>query len=84
MDIYDPKGMVATYYVSENGEDITVEWYSTVNNHYYKLSNNYTFKINVIEKGLTLAAIIGIIAGAVVLVGAFVLIIVLKNKKKNK
>ncbi len=52
MDVDDSKGMVATFYVDENGEDITVEWYSTIKNAYYKKSNNYSFKVNVIERHL--------------------------------
>ncbi len=51
MDVDDSKGMVATFYVDENGEDVTVEWYSTIKNAYYKKSNNYSFKINTIERG---------------------------------
>ena len=50
MDKGDAKGMVATFYVDKNGEDITVEWYSTIKNQYYKKSNNYSFKVNVIER----------------------------------
>ena len=50
MDASDPVGMVATFYVAENGEDITVEWYSTIKNAYYKKSNNYSFKVNVIDR----------------------------------
>ena len=50
MDAKDPVGMVATFYVAENGEDITVEWYSTIKNAYYKKSNNYSFKVNVIDR----------------------------------
>lgn len=50
MDIGDPTGMVATFYVAENGEDVTVEWYSTIKNLYYKQTNNYSFKLNVIER----------------------------------
>ena len=50
MDVGDAKGMVATFYVAENGEDVTVEWYSTTKNKYFKTENNYTFKLNVIER----------------------------------
>lgn len=50
MDLDGAVGMVATFYVSENGEDVTVEWYSTIKQQYYKKSNNYSFKLNVIER----------------------------------
>jgi hypothetical protein len=52
MDKSGATGMVATFYVSENGEDVTVEWYSAVKQQYYKKSNNYTFKLNVIERAV--------------------------------
>ena len=46
------KGMVATFYVDENGEDITVDWYSTSKGKYYRAKNNYSFKVNTIERHL--------------------------------
>lgn len=46
------KGMVATFYVDENGEDITVDWYSTIKGKYYRAKNNYSFKVNTIERHL--------------------------------
>jgi hypothetical protein len=45
-------GMVATFYVDENGEDITVDWYSTSKGKYYRAKNNYSFKVNTIERHL--------------------------------
>lgn len=45
-----PAGMVATFYVSGDGKTVTVEYYSTVKNKYYKRSNLFSFEVNVIEK----------------------------------
>lgn len=43
-------GMVATFYVSNDGKSISVEYYSTVKNKFYKSSNIYTFNVNTIER----------------------------------
>ena len=43
-------GMVATFYVSNDGKSITVEYYSTVKNKFYKRANAYTFNVNTIER----------------------------------
>ena len=44
-------GFLATLYVSKTGENITLEWYSTVTKKYFKApQNNFTFNINVIRE----------------------------------
>ena len=50
MDEGDPKGMVANFFVSNGGSEITVNYYSTVKNIYYLQENNYTFNVNVIPR----------------------------------
>lgn len=44
-------GMVATFYVSESGDVINVEYYSTKKAKYYSTDNQFTFTANVVEKG---------------------------------
>ena len=43
-------GMVATFYVSADGKNITVDYYSTVHNKYYKQDNQYSFQIETVER----------------------------------
>ena len=43
-------GMVATFYVSEDGKTITVDYYSTTNKKYYKQNNQYTFQVETVER----------------------------------
>ncbi|MBE5744023.1 MAG: hypothetical protein E7358_04845 [Clostridiales bacterium] len=80
-----PAGMVATFYVSENGEDITVEWYSTVKQQYYKKSNNFSFKVNVIERGEQTNSpsflLIGAISLGVLAICGIVAFILIKKKR---
>ena len=39
-------GMVCMLYFSEDGNDMTVEWYSTVRNQYYRASNQFSLKLD--------------------------------------
>jgi len=41
-------GMVSTFYFSEDGKTVTVDWYSTVKEKYYKAENQYTFTVNTV------------------------------------
>lgn len=43
-------GMVATFYVSEDGKTITVDYYSTIKEKYYKECNQFSFEINTIPR----------------------------------
>ncbi len=43
-------GMVATFYVSADGKTVTVDYYSTVHNKYYRPENQYSFQIETIER----------------------------------
>ena len=42
-----PVGMVATFYVSQDGKTVNVEYYSTIKNKFYK-SSTLSFEIAVI------------------------------------
>ena len=42
-------GMVTMFYISEDGETVTVECYSTVYEMYYGAKNQFTFTLNVID-----------------------------------
>ncbi|MBR2023474.1 MAG: metallophosphoesterase [Clostridia bacterium] len=46
MDVASPKGMVAMLYFSNDGNTITVEYYSTVREQYFKESNQFTIDIS--------------------------------------
>ncbi len=39
-------GMVCMLYFSEDGNNMTVEWYSTVRDQYYKAQNQFTLRLN--------------------------------------
>ena len=43
-----PTGMVAMLYFSEDGRTVSYEWYSTIQEKYYKASNMDTITINVV------------------------------------
>jgi hypothetical protein len=43
-------GMVATFYVGEDGKTVTVDYYSTVRNRYYLAENQFTFEIATVER----------------------------------
>lgn len=45
--VFGPTGMVATLYFSEDGNDLQVEYYSTVLGKYYKASNQIEISLNV-------------------------------------
>ncbi len=42
-------GMIAMLYFSNGGETVTVEWFSSIKNEYYKDKYQFTFNLNVIK-----------------------------------
>ena len=41
-----PLGLVAMFYFDEDGENVSVEWYSTLRNKYYQTCNQISFNMN--------------------------------------
>jgi hypothetical protein len=48
-DVAGGMGMVTYFYFSEGGSQVEVQYYSTVNEKYYKHLNHFTFEVNVIK-----------------------------------
>jgi len=44
-------GMVAMLYFSEDGRDVTVEYYSTIQEKFFMQSNQFTMTLDVVEEG---------------------------------
>ena len=43
-------GMVATFYVSEDGKTIDVEYYSTIQEKYFRAENQFTFTMSTVQR----------------------------------
>ena len=46
----DATGMIATLYFTEDGKTVNVEYYSPIRNQYYRARNQFSFKVNTIER----------------------------------
>jgi len=46
IDLNTPTGMVAMFYFSEDGRSLDVEWYSTIQEKYYRSENQFSIKID--------------------------------------
>lgn len=41
-------GLVSTFYFSEDGKTVTVDWYSVVKNKYFKSTNQFSFEVHTV------------------------------------
>lgn len=42
-------GLVSTFYFSEDGKTVTVDWYSVIKNKYFKSTNQFSFEVHTVE-----------------------------------